>query len=214
MGDAARNAPGRSRGGVAPASLNGNRDGAAPFPRQHDRHQGRGSLATIPQALDRVCAELTRASQDHRLLVVPAAGLCRTVRSSSARRDVRRCGSLDGRSWPWINTPTCSPSEYRVPSLVEEPGAHSGGDARAGGGAGAVPLDALSRRAPPQLGGNQRQHRGLRGGALDAARLILIKPAAAGEAVDPYFTTTLPAGMPYWIVGCDRMDELVARLSE
>ena len=51
-------------------------------------------------------------------------------------------------------------------------------------------------------------------GALDAARLILIKPATElSDPVDPYFATTLPAGMPYSIMGWDRMDELVTRLT-
>jgi hypothetical protein len=31
--------------------------------------------------------------------------------------------------------------------------------------------------------------------------------------VDPHFATTLPAGMPYSILGCDRIDELATRLS-
>ena len=52
-------------------------------------------------------------------------------------------------------------------------------------------------------------------GALDAARLILIKPATElSDPVDPYFATTLPAGMPHSILGCDRMDELATRLSD
>jgi 5-(aminomethyl)-3-furanmethanol phosphate kinase len=51
-------------------------------------------------------------------------------------------------------------------------------------------------------------------GALDAARLLLIKPATdLSEPVDPYFTMTLPAGMPYSVLGCDRIDELASRLS-
>ena len=49
-------------------------------------------------------------------------------------------------------------------------------------------------------------------GALDAARLILIKPATGlSDTVDPYFATTLPAGLPYFTIGWDRMDELAAR---
>jgi aspartokinase-like uncharacterized kinase len=51
-------------------------------------------------------------------------------------------------------------------------------------------------------------------GALDARRLILIKPSSApADLVDPYFSTTLPAGMPYSIVGCDRIEELPQELT-
>jgi aspartokinase-like uncharacterized kinase len=51
-------------------------------------------------------------------------------------------------------------------------------------------------------------------GALDARRLILIKPDSAGsDPVDPHFFTTLPAGMPYRIVGSDRIEELALELT-
>jgi aspartokinase-like uncharacterized kinase len=51
-------------------------------------------------------------------------------------------------------------------------------------------------------------------GALDARRLILIKPdSAATDAVDSYFFTALPAGMPYSIMGADRIEELAVELS-
>ena len=51
-------------------------------------------------------------------------------------------------------------------------------------------------------------------GALDAALLILIKPATElSDPVDPCFVTTLPAGLPDFIMRWDRMDELAGRLS-
>jgi aspartokinase-like uncharacterized kinase len=50
-------------------------------------------------------------------------------------------------------------------------------------------------------------------GALDAAQLILIKPTTTGEAVDAYFTTALPQGMPYSVVGYDRIERLSRQLS-
>jgi aspartokinase-like uncharacterized kinase len=49
-------------------------------------------------------------------------------------------------------------------------------------------------------------------GALDASRLILIKPDHGSSSVDPYFLTALPAGMPHSIIGCDRMDQLATEL--
>jgi hypothetical protein len=50
-------------------------------------------------------------------------------------------------------------------------------------------------------------------GALDAARLILIKPTTAGETMDTYFTTALPQGMPYSVIGYDRIEQLTRQLS-
>ena len=51
-------------------------------------------------------------------------------------------------------------------------------------------------------------------GAVDAARLVLIKPVAEpAQPVDPYFVTALPSGMPYSVVGCDRLEELTLQLS-
>jgi hypothetical protein len=50
-------------------------------------------------------------------------------------------------------------------------------------------------------------------GALDAARLILIKPTTTGEVVDSYFTTALPQGMPYSVIECDRIEQLTQQLS-
>lgn len=50
-------------------------------------------------------------------------------------------------------------------------------------------------------------------GALDAARLILIKPTTAGETMDAYFTTALPQGMPYSVIGYDRIEQLTRQLS-
>jgi hypothetical protein len=51
-------------------------------------------------------------------------------------------------------------------------------------------------------------------GAVDAARLILVKPAAnLDEPVDSYFTSALPYGMPWSLLACDRMEELAEKLS-
>jgi aspartokinase-like uncharacterized kinase len=51
-------------------------------------------------------------------------------------------------------------------------------------------------------------------GALDAVRLVLIKPVDnASEPVDPYFASVLPSGLPYSVVGCDRLEELAQRLT-
>jgi aspartokinase-like uncharacterized kinase len=46
-------------------------------------------------------------------------------------------------------------------------------------------------------------------GALDATRLILIKPVSnTAEALDPYFARALPAGLLYTVIGCDQLNHL------
>jgi hypothetical protein len=51
-------------------------------------------------------------------------------------------------------------------------------------------------------------------GALDARRLVLIKPAVdAADPVDPYFFSAMPAGLPYSILSVDRIEELAQELS-
>jgi aspartokinase-like uncharacterized kinase len=51
-------------------------------------------------------------------------------------------------------------------------------------------------------------------GALDAERLVLIKPRVQGTVVDPYFHAALPVGLPYRIVPWDRIERLESWLSE
>jgi 5-(aminomethyl)-3-furanmethanol phosphate kinase len=51
-------------------------------------------------------------------------------------------------------------------------------------------------------------------GALDAARLILVKPASveSATAVDPCFRSVLPAGLPCTVLPWDRVHELAQLL--
>jgi aspartokinase-like uncharacterized kinase len=51
-------------------------------------------------------------------------------------------------------------------------------------------------------------------GAMDAARLILVKPAGdLDEPVDSHFTSALPYGLRWSLLPCDRLEELAAALS-
>jgi hypothetical protein len=48
-------------------------------------------------------------------------------------------------------------------------------------------------------------------GALDAERLVLIKPGSGGsptDVVDPYFALVLPVGLPWSTVGWQQLSEL------
>jgi aspartokinase-like uncharacterized kinase len=53
-------------------------------------------------------------------------------------------------------------------------------------------------------------------GALDASRLVLIKPPGARlpEAVDGYFASALPADLPWTLLGWDRIGELDGLLAQ
>jgi aspartokinase-like uncharacterized kinase len=51
-------------------------------------------------------------------------------------------------------------------------------------------------------------------GALDARQLLLIKPHSdMAEPVDPFFSTTLAVGLPYAIIGYDRIEDLPKAIS-
>jgi aspartokinase-like uncharacterized kinase len=175
-----------------------------------------GGLAAVPGALDRVCRAVAACGFDHRILIVPGGGLF----ADRVREFDRAVGvSADAAHWMAI----LAMDQYahvladRIPgaALIEEPGALLQGLASSG-----VVVLAPSRwmRSADVLPHNWEvtsdSIAAFVAGAVDAARLVLIKPATElSDPVDPYFATTLPVGMPYSILGCDRMDELAARLS-
>jgi aspartokinase-like uncharacterized kinase len=175
-----------------------------------------GSLATIPHALERVCAELARASQDHRLLVIPGGGPF----ADAVRAFERHVGiSSDAAHWMAI----LAMDQYahvlagRIAGavLVDEPGALA--DRVARGRAAVLAPSRWMRSAdvlPHTWEATSDSIAAFVAGALDAARLILIKPTDAGDTVDPYFTTALPRGLPFSVIGYDRIEQLSQRLSE
>ena len=174
-----------------------------------------GALAAIPHALDRVCAELSRVSQEHRLLVVPGGGPF----ADAVREFERRVGvSADAAHWMAI----LAMDQYaqvlveRIGGavLVEEPGAVA--KAVAPGRAVVLAPSRWMRSAdvlPHTWEVTSDSIAAFVAGALDAARLILIKPTATGETVDSCFATALPQGMPYSVLGYDRIEQLPQHLS-
>jgi len=174
-----------------------------------------GGLASVPGALDRVCRAVAAAGCDHRILVVPGGGAF----ADSVREFDRTMGlSPDAAHWMAI----LAMDQYahvlaeRIPgaTLIEEPGALLQALT-----AGVVVLapSRWMRSAdvlPHSWDVTSDSVAAFVAGALDAARLILIKPGTEiPDPVDPCFGTTLPAGLPYFTIGWDRMDELAARLS-
>ena len=102
----------------------------------------------------------------------------------------------------------------RIPGavLVEEPGA-----IRVALGAAGVAVLAPSRwlRAadvlPHDWSATSDSAAAFVAGALDAARLVLIKPGSGGSAeemVDPCFESVLPVGLPWSVVGWEEVGRL------
>ncbi|MEA2723831.1 MAG: 5-(aminomethyl)-3-furanmethanol phosphate kinase [Gemmatimonadales bacterium] len=176
-----------------------------------------GGLAAVPGALDRVCGAVSAAACDQRILVVPGGGAF----ADTVREFDRAMGlSSDAAHWMAI----LAMDQYahvlaeRIPgaALIEEPGALL--QALPSSGVAVLAPYRWMRSAdvlPHSWEVTSDSIAAFVAGALDAARLILIKPATGlSDPVDPYFGTTLPAGLPYFTIACDRVDELVARLSD
>jgi aspartokinase-like uncharacterized kinase len=173
-----------------------------------------GGLAAVPGALDRVCRAVGAAGCDHRLLVVPGGGPF----ADTVRQFDRTVGlSPDSAHWMAI----LAMDQYahviaeRTPgaTLIEEPGAMP----RTSSGVAVLAPSRWMRSAdvlPHSWDVTSDSIAAFVAGALDAVRLILIKPAAELPApVDPHFATALPVGLPCSIIAWDQIDELSERLT-
>jgi aspartokinase-like uncharacterized kinase len=176
-----------------------------------------GGLAAVPGALDQVCRAVGASGCEHRILVVPGGGpFADTVREFDRAMVV----SPDAAHWMAI----LAMDQYahvlaeRIPgaALIEEPGALV--QALTSSGVAVLAPSRWMRSAdvlPHSWEVTGDSIAAFVAGALDATRLILIKPATElSDPVDPYFATALPAGLPYSIMGWDRMDQLAILLSE
>jgi 5-(aminomethyl)-3-furanmethanol phosphate kinase len=170
-----------------------------------------GGLASVPGALDRVCREVARAAIRHMILVVPGGGPF-----ADAVREFDHLWNLSPSTAHWMAV--LGMDQYghalasRIPGavLVEEPGDlfHTLGE-----GSAVVLAPSRWMRAanvlPHSWQVTSDSIAAFVAGALDAARLILIKPGSVlSQPVDPYFDTALPYGMPCSVVGCDQPEEL------
>jgi aspartokinase-like uncharacterized kinase len=175
-----------------------------------------GGLASGPGVLDRVCRAVAACGCAHRILIVPGGGLF-----ADTVREFDRAIGLSAGAAHWMAILAMDQYAHvladRIPgaALIEEPGALL--PALTSSGVAVLAPSRWMRSAdvlPHSWEVTSDSIAAFVAGAVDAARLILIKPATElSDPVDPYFATTLPVGMPYSIVGCDRIDELAARLS-
>lgn len=171
-----------------------------------------GALSAEPGALAAVGAALALAGQRHRLVVVPGGGpFADAVRDFARREPV----SQDAAHWMAI----LAMDQYaqvlaeRIPgaALVDEPGAVGA----AAGVAVLAPFRWLRRTdtLPHRWDVTSDSIAAVVAGALGAARLVLVKPAGAGaapagEVVDPYFESALPADLAWTVLDWDRIGEL------
>jgi aspartokinase-like uncharacterized kinase len=174
-----------------------------------------GGLTALPGAIDRVCAAVGEASRDHRILVVPGGGPF----ADAVREFDRRIGlSADAAHWMAI----LAMDQYahvlagRIPGawLVEEPGAIA--EAASPGRTAVLAPSRWMRSAdvlPHSWEVTSDSIAAFIAGALDAARLLLVKPTEDGVPVDPCFAGTLPTGLSCEIIRFDHIDELPQRLS-
>jgi 5-(aminomethyl)-3-furanmethanol phosphate kinase len=175
-----------------------------------------GGLTAIPAALDHVCEVVGRASRDFRLVIVPGGGPF-----ADAVREFERQVGVSPEAAHWMALLAMDQYAHvlagRIPGaiLVEEPGAI----ARVAGPRQAVVLapSRWMRSAdvlPHSWEVTSDSIAAFVAGALDAARLILIKPAAGiGEPVDSFFVKALPSGLTYSVLGCEQMEELPSHLT-
>ena len=170
-----------------------------------------GGLSAFPGALEAVCGAVSELGRTRRIVVVPGGGpFADAVREFEASHGL----SDDAAHWMAI----LAMDQYahvlveRVGGarMVEEPGAVEETIGKAG-----VAVLAPSRwmRAadvlPHTWQATSDSVAAFVAGALDAQRLVLIKPTVgSATTVDPCFRAVLPAGLPWTVLPWDRIGEL------
>ena len=174
-----------------------------------------GGLTSIPAALGRVCAAVAAASGTHRLVVVPGGGPF-----ADAVRELDHQVGLSADAAHWMAILAMDQYAHvlaaRIPGavLVEEPG---GILAAVDSGQVAVLAPTRWMRSadvlPHSWDVTSDSVAAFVAGALDASRLILVKPTDQADGLDPYFTTALPVGLSWVVLGSNRIEELPQWLS-
>jgi aspartokinase-like uncharacterized kinase len=172
-----------------------------------------GGLSATPGALEIVGRALAEAGRRHRLLVVPGGGPF-----ADAVREFDRREGLSADAAHWMAILAMDQYAYvlieRIPGavLVEEPGTI--GAALAGTGVAVLAPSRWLRAAdvlPHDWGATSDSAAAFVAGALDAERLVLIKPGGGGcaaDIVDTHFALVLPVGLPWVTIGWEQMSEL------
>jgi len=175
-----------------------------------------GGLAAVPGALDRACQAVRAAASQHRILVVPGGGPF-----ADAVREFDRSFGLSPNAAHWMAILAMDQYAHvlteRMPGalLIDSPGAVF--EALQPGYVSVLAPSRWMRSAdvlPHSWDVSSDSVAAFIAGALDAARLILIKPSSSSpEPLDPYFARALPVGTPYSVIGCDRLEGLEESLT-
>lgn len=171
-----------------------------------------GALEKIPGALDAVAAELPALGRRWNLVVVPGGG-----RFADAVRGCDRELGLSDDAAHWMAILGMDQYAHlladRIPGavLVEEPGEIP--DVHARERIAVLAPYAWMRRAdvlPHTWDATSDSVAAFVAGALDAARLVLVKPVEgeATDLVDRWFPLVLPVGLPWTVAGWQRVGEL------
>ncbi|HXE57487.1 MAG TPA: hypothetical protein VNK43_05765 [Gemmatimonadales bacterium] len=171
-----------------------------------------GGLAAVPGALARVGRGIARAAVARAVVVIPGGGPF-----ADAVREFDRVEGLSPGASHWMAVLAMDQFAHaladRIPGavLTDEPGEIG---SLAGRGSAVVLAPARWLRAadvlPHEWGVTSDSLAAWIAGALDAERLVLVKPVggAAEELVDPYFGRTLPAGLAWACLGWEEIDRL------
>jgi 5-(aminomethyl)-3-furanmethanol phosphate kinase len=176
-----------------------------------------GGLISIPGALGRVCEVVGSAAREHRIVVVPGGGPF-----ADAVRDFDRSVGLAPGTAHWMALLAMDQYAFVLADrifgavLLDEAGAIV--ERLADGRLVVLAPSRWLRSAdvlPRTWDATSDSVAAFVAGALDASRLILIKPGTAlPQPVDSCFTSVLPYGMPHVVIGCDRLEELPRALSD
>jgi aspartokinase-like uncharacterized kinase len=169
-----------------------------------------GGLIGAPGALGRVCEAVKVLGRREPLVVVPGGGPL-----ADAVRELDRELGLSPDAAHWMAMLAMDQYAHllteRIPGgrLVEEPGGIAA-VLLAGGIAVLAPTRWLraADTLPHSWDATSDTVAAFVAGALDATRLVLVKPAEVGEeGVDRCFATVVPAGLDVRIVGWERFVE-------
>jgi 5-(aminomethyl)-3-furanmethanol phosphate kinase len=174
-----------------------------------------GSLASIPDALDRVSDAVSRAGRASSIVVVPGGGPF-----ADAVRAFGRTYPLSDDSAHWMALLAMDQYAHvlqeRIPDsiLVDGPGAIGTWDGPTVGILAPYRWMRAADVLPHAWDATSDSVAAFVAGALDAARIVLIKPTRGGiELADGCFRSVLPEGMPCSFLYWRDVDDLTDLLS-
>ena len=175
-----------------------------------------GGLTAVAGALQRVCSTVAGSARHRPILVVPGGGPF-----ADAVRNFDRQVGLSPDAAHWMALLAMDQYAHVLAGLlpgsimVEEPGTIQ---AQLGVGRPLVLAPSRWMRAadvlPHSWEATSDSIAAFVAGALGADRLVLVKPTTdPDQPLDPCFPVVVPAGLPFYLVGCECLAELEARLT-